>query len=486
MRGFLLFLLLVVCVNAGLFDNFGEKIKTALSKIKTTLNKSNLIKIREKIHALKNKIVAKLTLTPEQKAALAERLKKLVNIKKDHVNPKGDSIEEINDKTHIGDLLYQGDMVLTPQQADELVAEEEGRPKRQAFRDRRYPQTLWSSGVAYFFHPNATPEVKSVFKKGAAWWMKDTCIDFFESAQAKDRIRVFKEDGCWSYVGRLGNEQDLSLGSGCESIGTAAHEIGHALGMFHTHSRHDRDSFITLNSQNIKPDWLDQFKKETTATNENYGITYDYGSIMHYGAQSATMNKKPTMVPHDTNYIETLGSPFISFYELLMMNKHYGCLDKCKSTPNKCKMGGFPHPRDCSKCICPRGYGGQFCDQKPDTCGSILQASATYKTLEDLVGDRNAGGQPREDYHTCTYWIVAPEGKKVEVKFVNFSKGIAVDGCVYGGVEIKTHPDPRMTGYRFCAPEDAGKTLVSSSNLVPIITYNRIYATQTVLQYRFV
>ncbi|RCN48558.1 astacin [Ancylostoma caninum] len=383
MRVFLLFLLLVVCVNAGLFDNFGEKIKNALSKIKTTLNKSNLIKIREKIHALKNKIVAKLTLTPEQKAALAKRLKELVTIKKDHVSPKGDSIEEVNAKSHIGDLLYQSDMVLTQDQADELVAEEEGRPKRQAFRDRRYPQTLWSSGVAYFFHPNATPEVKSVFKKGAAWWSKDTCIDFYESAQgtkvvklcvlcaprednvsAKDRIRVFKEDGCWSYVGRLGNQQDLSLGSGCESIGTAAHEIGHALGMFHTHSRHDRDSFITLNTQNIKPDWLDQFKKETTATNDNYGITYDYGSIMHYGAQSATVNKKPTMVPHDTNYIETLGSPFISFYELLMMNKHYGCLDKCKSTPNQCKMGGFPHPRDCSKCICPRGYGGRFCDQK--------------------------------------------------------------------------------------------------------------------------
>lgn len=32
-----------------------------------------------------------------------------------------------------------------------------------------------------------------------------------------------------------------------------------------------------------KVDWPDQFTKQTPQTNENYGITYDYGSIMHYG-----------------------------------------------------------------------------------------------------------------------------------------------------------------------------------------------------------
>ncbi|EYC12127.1 hypothetical protein Y032_0048g1628 [Ancylostoma ceylanicum] len=511
MRLLLVLLLLAVCASGGFFDTkLGQKIKGVVDKIKTKLNSTALLAIREKIHKLKDKIKAKLTLSPERKAILSELLKHIRIIKKDRILPKGDSIEEINEKNKIGELLYQGDIVLTNKQADEIVQDAEGdgsnRTKRQAFRDQNYPRTLWSNGVNYFFDPSASPAVRSVFTKGARLWMKDTCIDFRENRDAPDRIRVFKEDGCWSFVGRLGKQQDLSLGDGCESVGTAAHEIGHAIGFFHTQSRHDRDNFITFNVQNVKPDWVDQFTKQTTATNENYGLPYDYGNIMHYGANSASYNGKPTMVPNDPKYVETLGSPIISFYELLMINQHYGCMKRCDPNSSaKCAMGGFPHPRDCSRCICPSGYGGRLCNERPSGCGQVYQATAQYQTLTDEVGNRNAGQRPREDMDMCNYWITvtqtsqlnrynlcteglfkAPTGSRIEIKLVGFPRGLAVDGCQYAGVEIKTHPDQRLTGYRFCAPEDAGVTLVSKHNVVPIITYNRFYATKTVIQYRIV
>ncbi|KHJ90478.1 astacin [Oesophagostomum dentatum] len=501
MKALYLLLLLAMYVNGGLLD---RSIKTALDKIHASLNKHRLLSIREKMHSLKSKVLAKIALSPEKKAVLEEKLQKVTKIKKNHVNVKGDSINEINERSDISELLFQGDIVLTDVQAEELIQDAEGkRVKRQAFRDGGYPRTTWEKGVFYSFH-NASNKVKSVFTKAAQEWEKDTCIDFIES-DSPERIEVMIEDGCWSYVGNTHKKQPLSLGDGCESVGTAAHEIGHALGMFHTHSRHDRDDFIMLNAKNIQPGWEDQFDKETKKTNDNYGITYDYGSVMHYGATrfallyefvkrlcltakvfefSATYNDEYTMVPYDENYIETLGSPFISFYELLMINKHYNCLGKCRKTP-QCKNDGFPHPRDCSKCICPSGYGGDLCDKKPSGCGAVLQATNTYKTLKDVIGDeRNT--EEREDFEKCHYWIEAPAGKKIEIKIVSFSEGHAVDGCVYAGVEIKTNKDQRLTGYRFCAPEDAGKTLISSSNRVPVITYNRAYESETVLKYRAV
>ncbi|KIH49818.1 shTK domain protein [Ancylostoma duodenale] len=122
----------------------------------------------------------------------------------------------------------------------------------------------------------------------------------------------------------------------------------------------------------------------------------------------------------------------------------------------------------------------------PAGCGATYEATKDPKTFHDVVGKESAGQRPREDMDFCYYWIKAPEGSKIEVKVVGLSQGLAVDGCPYWGVEIKTHADQRLTGYRFCAPEDVGVTLVSTSNIVPIITYNRFYATKVEIQYRIV
>ncbi len=60
------------------------------------------------------------------------------------------------------------------------------------------------------------------------------------------------------------------------------HELGHVLGLFHEHQRWDRDRFVTVHYEHIKPgrepdyDWVPQ-ANWIVATPD-----YDYRSIMHY------------------------------------------------------------------------------------------------------------------------------------------------------------------------------------------------------------
>ncbi|KJH50655.1 astacin [Dictyocaulus viviparus] len=450
--------------------SFNEKLTEGSELLKNVPNVDDTKEFLEKLHSMENEIRKELILSPERKDELVLGMKDYVDVREDQANSLGETILEVNKHSKVDTALFQGDIILTKQQAAEIIEDihenHDNRTKRQAFRGK-------------------TNAARRVFVKAAALWAWDTCINFGESYPAADKILVIESVGCWSHIGRIGGTQALSLGAGCESVGTAAHEIGHALGLFHTQSRYDRDDFITIDLFNLQVGWDTQFVKQTQETNYNYNITYDYGSVMHYGAASVAANGQPCMVPRDIKYTQTLGSPFISFYEKLMINLHYNCTDICKDSKTSCYNGGFPHPRQCSRCICPSGYGGELCDEKPSGCGTIVEATDSYQILNDTIGRWNFNPQDDNDeFYKCFYWIQGPPGSTIEVVFDNYTENLAYDGCVFAGVEIKTLADKRLTGYRFCSSKYSGTTLISTHNIVPIITWSRVYRANTILRYR--
>ena len=59
------------------------------------------------------------------------------------------------------------------------------------------------------------------------------------------------------------------------------HEIGHSLGLWHQQQRSDRDDYIEVMWGNIGT-FVGQFYMHDSA---NFGLPYDYGSVMQYGSK---------------------------------------------------------------------------------------------------------------------------------------------------------------------------------------------------------
>ena len=99
---------------------------------------------------------------------------------------------------------------------------------------------------------------------------------------------------CHSAVGcQNSTKQEIVLNATCADVGGIIHEIGHAIGLYHEHTRPDRDQFVMINWNNISPDQRHNFEIVQAPT---FG-PYDYGSIMHYDALAFSSNGQPTIVP---------------------------------------------------------------------------------------------------------------------------------------------------------------------------------------------
>ncbi|GIY81806.1 zinc metalloproteinase nas-8 [Caerostris darwini] len=188
---------------------------------------------------------------------------------------------------------------------------------------------IWPNGKVFYEIGYKLRKVKDIIQEAFDEFENKTCIRFVpKTVSTKDYVKFTIADGCWSSVGRKGGEQEISLTKGCHDKVSAIHEIAHALGLWHEHSRSDRDDYLEIIWSNIKPGAEQNFIKLLPWQNNLLGEEFDYKSIMLYDEYAFAENcSSMTMKPKKEGVVIGLidDKPGLSESDVRRLNKLYEC-----------------------------------------------------------------------------------------------------------------------------------------------------------------
>lgn len=190
--------------------------------------------------------------------------------------------------------------------------------------------TKWPGGNVYYqFDSSVSGADQRAFLDAAAEWATFANLHFIARTSQANYLLVTNNaalGGGLSYVGMEGGAQLYQIGPNAWNRHTLCHELGHALGLVHEHQRSDRDTFVTIVTNNIQAGHLFDFVILTDSQNES---PYDFLSVMHYQRNAFSVNvDSNTIVPKAgySQYLNVMGAadPVLSADDRAGMAAMYG------------------------------------------------------------------------------------------------------------------------------------------------------------------
>jgi|GEM_PF-2099947 len=205
-----------------------------------------------------------------------------------NLNGKVITCEKIN-----GLLIYQGDIVI-----DESQIREPGSLKGAAIK------TIggrWPNKVVYYTISPDLPRQSRV-TEAIEHWEKHTDMEFVERTDQDNYVEfIWDASICASYVGMMSSRQNIWLAD-WGTKGNVIHEIGHAVGLIHEHSKPNRDNFVLINWDEIEEGKEHNFLIDEQALQTD---GFDFESIMLYYSNAFRIGSKPTITKLDGSTYQT-------------------------------------------------------------------------------------------------------------------------------------------------------------------------------------
>jgi PKD repeat protein len=293
----------------------------------------------------------------------------------------------------------------------------------------------WPGGVVPYVIDAAVPSQTRI--ADAITMIESTTggVTFVPRTGQADYVKFIASDGCSSSVGRQGGEQTLRLTSDC-GTGATAHEMLHALGMEHEQSRCDRDDYVEILFDNVEDGQESNFEKKCDGTTD-FGVNYDFGSMMHYALDAFSKNGQPTMrLRPGVTYSGPIGAlSALSVLDRFAINFLYG-LNNIRPVP---RIGPLANSYDEGSEVPFDATGSTDADDKvltyswnfgDETCFALIQpADCTQAQPKHRYA--TDGGYKVGLFVSDSYYLEATE---TVVTIRNVAPSIFFDGS-FGGVD---------------------------------------------------